>query len=162
MATFTAWKFDNPDGAEQAADSLKDAQSERLIKVLDHAVISWPVGASRPKMKQSSDSKWHDTGWGAFWGLMVGALFLVPVVGAAAGAGIGALRHATEGVGIDKDQLEKIQSEITEGTSALLAFTEDGNLDRVGERFHGMHWTLVESNLTPGERRILVETFGGG
>ncbi len=162
MATFTAWKFDNPDGAEQAAEILTNAASEGLIKILDHAVVSWPVGAAKPKMKQSRDSKWHDTGWGAFWGFMVGALFLVPVVGAAAGAGLGVLHHATEGVGIDKDQLEKIQSEVTEGTSALLAFTEDGNLDRVGERFHGMHWTLVESNLTDGERRMLIETFGGG
>src|SRR5262245_23779057 len=98
-------------------------------------------------MKQSSDSKWHDTGWGAFWGLMVGALFLVPVVGAAAGAGIGALRHATEGVGIDKDQLEKIQSEITEGTSALLAFTEEGNLDRVGGRLPGRRTTMAEASV---------------
>jgi uncharacterized membrane protein len=162
VATFTAWKFDNPDGAEHAAEVLKNAASEGLIKILDHAVVSWPVGSARPKMKQSRDSKWHDTGWGAFWGFMVGALFLVPVVGAAAGAGLGVLHHATEGVGIDKDQLEKIQSEVTEGTSALLAFTEDGNLDRVGERFHGMHWTLVESNLTDGERRMLLETFGGG
>ena len=161
MATFTAWKFDNPDGAEQAAGILKDAESEGLIKILDHAVVSWPVGAAKPKMKQSRDSKWHDTGWGAFWGFMVGALFLVPVVGAAAGAGLGVLRHATEGVGIDEDQLKKIQSEVTEGTSALLAFTEEGDLDRVGERFHGMHWTLVESNLTEAEKRMLLETFGG-
>lgn len=161
MATFTAWKFSDPDGAEHAAQILKDCEADGLVKILDHAVVSWPVGAARPKMKQSRDSKWHDTGWGAFWGFMVGALFLVPVVGAAAGAGLGVLHHATEGVGIDKDQLETIQKQVTEGTSALLAFTDEGNLDRVGERFHGMHWTLVESNLTPAERRTLLETFGG-
>ena len=161
MATFTAWKFSDPDGAEQAAQILKDCEAEGLVKILDHAVVSWPVGAARPKMKQGRDSKWHDTGWGAFWGFMVGALFLVPVVGAAAGAGLGVLHHATEGVGIDKDQLETIQKQVTEGTSVLLAFTDEGNLDRVGERFHGMHWTLVESNLTPAERRTLLETFGG-
>jgi len=161
VATFTAWKFNDPDGAEHAAQILKDCEGEGLVKILDHAVVSWPVGAARPKMKQSRDSKWHDTGWGAFWGFMVGALFLVPVVGAAAGAGLGVLHHATEGVGIDKDQLETIQKQVTEGTSALLAFTDEGNLDRVGERFHGMHWTLVESNLTAAERRTLLETFGG-
>jgi uncharacterized membrane protein len=162
VATFTAWKFDDPDGAESAARILKDVESDGLIKILDHVVISWPAGAAHPKMKQSKDSKWHDTGWGTFWGFMVGALFLVPVVGAAAGAGLGLLRHTTAGVGIDEDQLKTIQSQVTEGTSALLAFTEEGNLDRVGERFHGMHWKLVESNLTPAERRQLIETFGGG
>jgi uncharacterized membrane protein len=162
MATFTAWKFDDPDGAGRAADILKQAESEGIIKILDHAVVSWPVGARAPRMKQSRDSKWHDTGWGAFWGLLLGTLFFVPVVGAAAGAGMGAWHHATAGVGIEKDQLETIRKEVTEGTSALLAFTDEGDLDRVGERFHGMHWTLVESNLTDAERRILLETFGGG
>lgn len=160
MAAFTAWKFDDPDGAGRAAHILKEAESEGLIKVLDHAVVSWPVGARAPKMKQSHDSTWHHTGWGALWGLMLGALFFVPVLGAAAGAGIGALHHATAGVGIDKDQFETIQKEVTEGTSALLIFTEEGNLDRVGERLHGMHWTLVETNLTEGERRILLEAVG--
>ena len=162
MAVFTAWKFEDPYGAAHAAGILKEAESEDLIKVLDHAVVSWPIGARAPHTKQSRDGKWHDSGWGALWGLLLGGLFLVPLVGAAAGAGIGALHHATSGVGIDKDQLETIRKEVTEGTSALLAFTDEGDLDRVGERFHGMHKKLVESNLTDAERRILLEAVGEG
>ena len=161
MATFTAWKFDDPDGAARAAKVLKGVETEGLIKVLDHAVIAWPVGARRPGLKLSRDSAMHDTGWGAFWGLVVGGLFLMPVLGAAAGVGLGAAHHATEGVGIEKDQLEKIRTEVTEGTSALLAFTDEGDLDRVGEHFHGMHWKLVDTNLTAPERKLLLETFGG-
>jgi len=60
-----------------------------------------------------------------------------------------------------EDQLETIQSEITEGTSALMVVTDEGNLDRVGERFHGMHSKLIDSNLTGPERELLLETFGG-
>ena len=48
MTTFTVWKFDDPDGAERAATILKEVESERIIDVLDHAVISWPVGRSKP------------------------------------------------------------------------------------------------------------------
>ena len=56
MTTFTVWKFDNPDGAEHAAALLKDAERDRLVKVLDdHAVVSWPVGASHPETKGSHD-----------------------------------------------------------------------------------------------------------
>jgi uncharacterized membrane protein len=160
VATFTAWKFQDPDGAEQAASVLKQVEAEGLIKVLDHAVVSWPDGAARPKLKRGHDRALHDTGWGALWGMLIGALFFIPVLGAAAGAGLGALHHATVGVGIDKDELEKIRTGVTKGTSALLAFTDEGNVDRVGERFHGMHWTLVDSNLTPEERKLLLETFG--
>jgi hypothetical protein len=31
----------------------------------------------------------------------------------------------------------------------------------VGERFHGMHWKLIATNLTDAERRVLHQTFGG-
>ena len=39
--------------------------------------------------------------------------------------------------------------------------TEEGDLDRLGERFHGMNDKLIATNLTDGERDILYETFGG-
>ena len=97
---------------------------------------------------------------GAFWGLLVGALFFVPVVGGVAGAAIGAISKATEGAGITKAQLETIRTEVTEGTSALFAVTDEGDLDRLGERFRGMHSTLVATNLTDAERSVLLETFG--
>lgn len=165
MTTFTVWKFDSPDGAQHASEQLKDAQAEGLVKVLDHAVITWPVGAQQPeRLHHGHDSVWHGAGWGALWGLLAGTLFLVPVIGGAAGAAIGAISKATEDSGIDKKQLETIRTEITEGTSALFLVTDQGNLDRLGERFHGMgeHSKLISTNLTDGEREILLQTFGGG
>ena len=160
MTAFTVWKFDTPDGADKAADQVQAAESEELIKVLDHAVVSWPVGAKRPETKQGGESRWRGGGWGAFWGVLLGAMFMVPVIGAAAGAAIGAVAKATGGVGIRKEDMEKIRSEVTEGTSALFLVTDEGNLDRVGERFHGTHMKLVDTNLTEDERKILLETFG--
>ena len=65
----------------------------------------------------------------------------------------------TKNVGISKEQLEKIRAEVTEGTSALFAVTEEGNLDRLGERFIGVHSRLIDTNLTPAERETLLETF---
>jgi uncharacterized membrane protein len=67
----------------------------------------------------------------------------------------------TEDAGITREQLETIRTEVTPGTSALFVVTEEGDLDRVGERFRGMHSKLVATNLTDGERQILLETFGG-
>jgi uncharacterized membrane protein len=118
------------------------------------------VGAKKPVTKAGRESTWRGGGWGAFWGLLLGGLFLVPVFGAAVGAAVGALAKATGGVGISKDQLETIRSQVTEGTSALFLITEEGDLDRVGERFHGAHMKLVDTNLTDEERKLLLETFG--
>jgi uncharacterized membrane protein len=160
MTTFTVWKFDSPEGAEHAATLLKNAADDGLVTILDHAVVSWPVGASQPDAKHTHDDKRRGAGWGAFWGLLIGSLFLVPVVGGVAGAAIGAISKATQDAGIDKKQLETIRTQITEGTSALFAVTEEGDLDRLGERLRGMKSTLVATNLTEEERQVLLETFG--
>jgi uncharacterized membrane protein len=161
MSTFTVWKFDDPDGAERMMKVLQQAETDGLVKVDDHAVVSWPSGATQPNTKHGHDETWKGAGWGGVWGLVIGALFFMPVVGGLAGAAIGAISKATEDAGITKEQLEKIRTEVTEGTSALFLVTEHGDLDRLGERFHGLHNKLIATNLTDAERSVLFETFGG-
>jgi uncharacterized membrane protein len=161
MTTFTVWKFDDPSGADRAAAILKDAQADGLVKIDDHAVVTWPLGESRPTAKHGHEETARGAGWGALWGLLIGSLFLVPIVGGVAGAAIGAISKATEDSGITKEQLETIRTQITEGTSALFAVTEAGDIDRLGERFHGLNSKLIATNLTDEERSVLYETFGG-
>ncbi len=161
MTTFTVWKFENPDGAEHASDVLRDCERQGMIKILDHAVVSWPEGQSHPDTKHSHDDTKRGAGWGALWGVLAGSLFFVPVVGGVAGAAIGAYSKMTQDAGISKDQLETIRTKVTPGSSALFVVTEEGDLDRVGERFHGMNSKLIATNLTPAERQVLLETFGG-
>ena len=120
---------------------------------------TWPEGAAKPTTRHGHQDEWRGTGWGAFWGLLLGSLFFAPVLGAAAGAAIGASTKAMAAVGIDKDQLARIREGVTPGSSALFVVTEDGDLDRVGERFHGVHGKLVATNLTDAERSTLLETF---
>jgi uncharacterized membrane protein len=160
MTTFTVWKFDDPHGAERAVGMLRDAQANGLVKIDDHAIVSWPAGASHPTTKHGHEETWRGAGWGSLWGLVIGTLFFIPVLGGLAGAAIGALAKTTEGVGISKEQLENIRSEITEGTSALFLVTEQANLDPLGDRVR-IHSTLLTSNLTKEERSVLLETFGG-
>ena len=162
MTTFTVWKFDDPDGAAWASSMLKDAEQDGIVKIDDHAVVSWPKGQSHPDTKHANDANWHGAGWGAVWGILIGTLFFMPVAGGLAGAALGALAKSTEDAGITREQLERIRAEVTEGTSALFLVTEQGDLDRLGDRMRGMHSTLVATNLTDAERGELLETFGGG
>lgn len=159
MAAFTVWKFDGPNGAEQAAETLKQCQRDGIVKIVDHAVVTWPEGASKPVTHEGHEERWHASGWGALWGVLIGALFFVPVIGGVVGAGIGALSKMTASAGISKEQLETIRTQVTPGTSALFVVTEEGDLDRVGDRLH-MHSTLIATNLTDAERQVLMETFG--
>lgn len=161
MTAFTVWKFEDVDGAARAESSLEAAASDGLVTIVDHAVMSWPEGADKPELHHRHDSSKRGAAWGALWGILGGALFFIPVAGAVVGAGIGALAKATDGTGITKGDLERIRTEITPGTSALFMVTEDADLDRLGERFHGRDATLISTNLTETERSVLLETFGG-
>jgi uncharacterized membrane protein len=162
MTTFTVWKFEAADGAEKAESTLQSAASEGLVTIVDHAVLSWPEGAEKPELKHGHDSGKRGAGWGALWGILGGALFAVPVVGLAVGAGIGALAKSTDGTGITKEDMERIRTEVTPGTSALFLVTENADMDRLGERFRGRDSKLISTNLTDAEREVLLETFGGG
>jgi uncharacterized membrane protein len=161
MTAFTVWKFDTPEGAAHAAALLEQAERESLVKIIDHAVATWPPGADHPTTHQGHDDTWRGAGWGAMWGLLVGAMVTIPVLGLAAGAGLGALANATEKLGITEEQLATIGRELTPGSSALFLVTQEGDLDRLGERMHGMHMKLVETNLTDAEQSIVKEALGG-
>ena len=126
MTTFTVWKFEDPEGAKRAASLLKNAEEEGLVNIVDHAVMSWPVGAGKPDIHHGHDDPKSGAAWGALWGMLIGALFAIPLVGGIAGAALGALAKSTEGAGIKKADLEKIRTQITEGTSALFLVTEFG------------------------------------
>lgn len=162
MTTFTVWKFNNAEGAAQAETALKGGESDGLVTIVDHAVMSWPEGADEPTLHHKHDGPKHGAAWGAVWGVLGGALFTIPIAGLALGAGFGALAKLTEGTGITKEDLERIRTEITPGTSALFMVTENANLDRLGERFHGRDSELIKTNLTEAERDTLLETFGAG
>ena len=88
MATLMVLKFDQPDEAEKALETLKPMQKQELIRMRDAAVVSWPAGRKGPITRQHGPST---VGAGAlgggFWGLLLGLIFFVPLLGAAVGAG---------------------------------------------------------------------------
>ena len=162
MATFTVWRFDEPDAAGTAERQLRDAEADGIVTVVDSAVVSWPAGAKRPTTRHSEDDEQRrEAGWGALWGLLFGALFFMPLLGAAAGAGLGALHQALGRVGITKEQMDTLRWQITEGTSALFLVTDAADLDKLGERLRGTSWVLIDSDLTDVEQARLLGTLRG-
>jgi uncharacterized membrane protein len=160
MTTFAAWRFDDPEGAERAEETLSGAVRDGLVNVLDQAVVTWPQDAAKPTVRHGHQDQWRGTGWGAFWGLLFGGLFFVPLLGAAAGAAIGGISRTLNAVGLSEDQLTLLREQVTPGSSMLCVVTEDDSTDRVAERFHGVHSTLVASTLTDTERSALLDAFG--
>lgn len=159
MATLTVWKFDHPDTAATVRVRVLDLERDGGIDVHDAVVVSWPDGASKPRTDQlDSGSKWATAG-GAFWGLLIGAIFFLPLFGLAFGAGMGALSGSLRDFGIDDGFIETVRDRVTPGTSALFLLTSDADLDRVHGLLAGVTAELVATNLSEAEDHLLADLF---
>ena len=83
----------NAQGAEQAEATLVALSKEELIHIHDAATVEWLPGKRKPKTRQLNSLAGAGALGGAFWSLLFGLLFFVPILGLAIGAGAGALRR---------------------------------------------------------------------
>jgi uncharacterized membrane protein len=159
MATMTVWKFPTAEGAAMAEATLKDLQRRELIQIHDAAMVSYPVGAKKPKTRQLTSLAGVGALGGAFWGMLFGLIFFIPLLGMAIGAGIGALTGSMSDVGIDDSFIRRMRDEIQPGTSALFVLSSGAVVDKVKEAFAGQQPMLVETNLSHEEENKLREVF---
>jgi uncharacterized membrane protein len=158
--TLTVWKFDTPQGAEEAARTLSDLAQEQVITIHDAATVSWETGKKKPKTHQLTSTTGGGALGGAFWGLLFGLIFFIPLLGAAVGAATGALAGSLTDVGIDDRFINKVRDEVTPGTSALFVMTSDAVIDKVRDAFAGHRPSeLVFTNLAPEQEQALRDVF---
>lgn len=159
MATFTALKFETPDGAEQALTTIKDLARRQLIKLIDAAVVTWPIGKKKPKTQQLHNVAAAGAFGGAFWGMLFGILFFVPLLGMALGAAMGALSGSMRDVGINDDFIRDCREKITEGTSALFLMTTDATKDKVIDTMKQHKFEIITTNLSKEQEDALRAAF---
>jgi uncharacterized membrane protein len=161
VATLTVLEFETSDGAEKMVSALGDLQKQRLVTLLDAAIVSWPTGARKPKTRQLANVTAAGAMGGAFWGLLFGLIFFVPLLGMAIGAGIGALSGAMTDVGVDDDFIKQVREDVTEGTSALFLLTANAVPERIAEevKARGLSFKIVASNLSQEQEAKLQEIF---
>lgn len=161
MATLTVWKFDTPQGAQEALNKLVDLSKQQLIQINDAAVVSWEQGKKKPKTHNYGSLTGQGALSGAFWGMLFGLLFFVPFLGLAVGAAMGALAGKFADYGIDDKFIKEVREQVTEGTSALFLMTSNAVRDRVAEVFQGTSVELIQSNLSSEQEAQLMEDFAG-
>ena len=161
MAALTVWKFDTVEGAGEALTKLESLSKQQLLTIEDAALVYWEPGKKKPKTKQAQSLTGAGALGGAFWGMLFGLLFFIPFFGLALGAAMGALVGHFSDYGIDDKFIKEVQSEVTEGTSALFLLTSDATVDKVEDAFEGTHMELIRSNLTKEQEAKLNEDFAG-
>lgn len=134
--------FENEHKADEVLTKLAKLQREHLIDLEDAAVLV-KNQKGKIRIKQSYDLVAAGASSGSFWGLLIGLLFLHPLLGLAAGVASGALGGALSDIGVNDNFIKDLGKTLSPGTSALFILVRKATPDR------------VIAELTPFDGRIL-------
>nr|WP_294548829.1 DUF1269 domain-containing protein [uncultured Rhodopila sp.] len=153
--------FDNEQQAEEVRTKILELQQEYLIDIGD-AVIATRDEKGRIKLNQL----FHTTGAGAlsgaFWGMLIGWIFLMPFVGAAVGAAGGAVGGALTDVGISDNQMKQAARDALQpGKAGLFLLIRKMTTDKVLADLKGVGGTVIRTSFDHAKENALKEALAG-
>jgi len=87
--------------------------------------------------------------------MLIGMIFLNPLVGAAIGAGAGALSGKLRDIGISDDFMKELGQTFQPGTSALFVLVRKVTPDKVLEELKGFKGRVLKTSLTKDKEEEL-------
>lgn len=133
MADMVAVTFDNETTAFELRAELAKLQKEYLIAMEDVVVVTRDA-EGKVKLHQAVNLTAAGAAGGVFWGMLIGFIFLNPILGAAIGAGAGALSGYLTDLGIDNKFMKELGESFPKGGSALFTLVRKVTGDKVFER----------------------------
>ena len=146
--------------AEQVRQKLLAMQKDYLIELGD-AVIAVKDAEGRIKLNQLLNTTATGAVSGAFWGTLIGLIFLMPLAGAALGAASGAVSGALTDVGIDDKWMKETAKAIEPGSAALFVLVRKATGDKVLERLSGEGGKVMHTSLDHTKEAALQAALAG-
>jgi uncharacterized membrane protein len=168
MSDLIVVAFPGEDTADQVLNKLQALQKEHLIDLEDACVVVRDRNG-KVHVKQAVNLVGLEAAsggaFGAFWGTLIGLLFLNPLAGlltgAAFGAGAGALSGMLSDYGIDDDFIRSLGDTLEPGTSALFVLVRRATLDKVLPEVRPFGGKVIRTSLSMEQearlRRALEE-----
>ncbi|MEM6536978.1 MAG: DUF1269 domain-containing protein [Pseudomonadota bacterium] len=153
--------FPEPDTAFAMRAELAKLQTEYLIDMEDVVVVTRNE-KGKVKLHQAANLTAAGAVSGSFWGLLIGILFLNPVVGALVGAGAGAISGKLSDIGISDDFIKRLGEALPPGGSALFVLVRNATPDKVLERLEPFRGTgtILQTSLTNASEADLRALIG--
>jgi uncharacterized membrane protein len=145
--------------AENILGTLERLSAQHLISVEDAAILTLKSNG-KPKIRQDNNLVGAGALGGAFWGMLIGLLFLSPLLGAAIGAGAGALGGKLADVGISDDFMKQVVSSIHPGEAALFIVTRNEVADKVLPALKQYQFEVIQTSLSTEAETQLHEMLG--
>ncbi len=147
--------------AEEVLNEMQTMQSKYLIDIDDASIVTKDE-KGKIKIHQTSRPVAGGTAGGAFWGLLIGALFLAPIFGLLLGAGTGALAGKLAEAGVDKNFTKSVGDKLKPGNSALFVLVRSVTADKVLPELSKFGGTVVQTNLSKKAEAELQKQLSQG
>ncbi|WP_089177445.1 DUF1269 domain-containing protein [Bosea sp. AS-1] len=144
--------------AEEMRQKLIGLQKEYLIEIGD-AAIAVMHQDGKVKLNQLLNTTALGAVSGSFWGLLIGAIFLMPIFGAALGAASGALGGALTDYGIDDKFMKDLAGSLQPGNAALFVLVKKVTGDKVLEALRGTGGTVLKTSLDQSQEQKLRDAL---
>ncbi len=152
--------YDDPHKAEEIRLKLLKMQKEYLID-LEDAVVAVKKEDGKIKLNQAVNLTTAGAMSGGFWGLLIGTIFLSPLLGVAVGAGAGAISGALSDVGINDDFMKELATHLKPGASALFVLVRKATPDKILEELKGIGGNIIKTSLTHEDEEKLQQALDG-
>jgi uncharacterized membrane protein len=96
---------------------------------------------------------------GSLWGLLIGVLFLNPLIVVALGAASGALGGALTDYGINDAFMKELSASLNCGDAALLVLIQNMTADKVLKVIQGAGGTLLKTSLDDTKEQLLRDAL---
>ncbi|TET49329.1 MAG: DUF1269 domain-containing protein [Anaerolineales bacterium] len=159
MADLVVVAFDNAIGADEVRDAMVQMQKDHIVSLEDAAVVVRKADG-KVKVKQATNLVGAGAMGGAFWGMLIGLLFMVPWLGLAVGALSGALGGKLTDIGVDDKFIKEVGNTIQPGHSALFLLIREATPDRLLEELKPYKGTVLKTSLSKENEAALKAAFG--
>lgn len=130
MSNLVLIEYENEASAEAARDRLLELEKDCLIN-LEDAVVAVRQDATHVKLNQLVNLTTFGATSGGIWGAWLGLLVANPILGAAVGAGAGALVGHFSDTGINDDMIRHEAETLAPGHAVLGLLVKRVTADKV-------------------------------
>jgi uncharacterized membrane protein len=158
MSDLVVIVYPSEEKAEQVRQRLINLQREYLITIND-AVIALKNEKGEVKLNQLVNTTAVGAASGSFWGLLVGLLFLNPLIGVALGAASGALGGALSDFGINDQFMKDLAAKIQPGNAALFVLIKHMTADKVLKEIKDLGGEVLKTSLDETKEKQLRDAL---
>ena len=154
MSKLIVVSYDDELKAEQVRLDFLKMQKSYLVE-LEDAVVAVKKQDGKVKLRQMNNLTAYGALGGGFWGLLIGAIFLNPLLGFAIGGAAGAVSGALSDIGIDDNFMKQLAEQMKPGTSTLFILLHSDLSDKALVELKGTGGTIIQTSLASEDEEKL-------